>query len=96
MIPFGVADVKRAGSDVTLVATGWMVKKVACCCGSSAKEGISAEVIDPRTIAPLDVKTILELGEEDRDGWCSWIRPRVMLPSPRSLPARSPSTASDP
>lgn len=59
VIPFGVADIKRAGSDVTLVATGWMVKHSLSAAEALAKEGISVEVIDPRTIAPLDVQTIL-------------------------------------
>ena len=60
LIPFGVADVKRAGTDVTIVATAWMVKKSLAAAELLAKEGISAEVIDPRTLAPLDVKTIVE------------------------------------
>jgi acetoin:2,6-dichlorophenolindophenol oxidoreductase subunit beta len=59
LIPFGVAEVKRAGSDVTLVATGWMVKKTLAAAEALAKEGICAEVIDPRTLAPLDVTTIV-------------------------------------
>jgi pyruvate dehydrogenase E1 component beta subunit len=59
LIPFGVADVKLAGSDVTIVATGWMVQKSLAAAEALAKEGISAEVIDPRTIAPLDVNTIV-------------------------------------
>jgi pyruvate dehydrogenase E1 component beta subunit len=60
LVPFGVADVKRAGKDVTIVATAWMVKKSLLAAEMLAKEGISAEVIDPRTVAPLDVKTIVE------------------------------------
>jgi acetoin:2,6-dichlorophenolindophenol oxidoreductase subunit beta len=60
VIPFGVADVKRPGSDVTIVATGWMVTKSLAAAETLAKEGISAEVIDPRTIAPLDVDTIVQ------------------------------------
>ena len=60
LIPFGVADIKRAGSDVTIVATAWMVKKSLAAAELLAKEGISAEVIDPRTLAPLDVKTIVD------------------------------------
>jgi pyruvate dehydrogenase E1 component beta subunit len=60
VIPFGVADVKRAGTDVTIVATGWMVKKSLAAAEQLAAEGISAEVIDPRTLAPLDVETIVE------------------------------------
>jgi pyruvate/2-oxoglutarate/acetoin dehydrogenase E1 component len=59
VIPFGVADIKRAGTDVTIVATAWMVKKSLAAAEVLAKEGISAEVIDPRTLAPLDVNTIL-------------------------------------
>ena len=60
VIPFGVADIKRAGTDVTIVAIGWMVKKSLAAAELLAKEGISAEVVDPRTLAPLDVKTIVE------------------------------------
>ena len=60
VIPFGVADVKRAGSDVTIVATGWMVTKSLAAAETLAKEGISVEVVDPRTIAPLDVDTIVQ------------------------------------
>jgi pyruvate/2-oxoglutarate/acetoin dehydrogenase E1 component len=60
VIPFGVADVKRPGSDVTLVATGWMVKKSLAAAETLAQEGFSVEVIDPRTIAPLDVETIIQ------------------------------------
>src|SRR5579864_542493 len=60
VIPFGLADVKRSGTDLTIVATGWMVQKSLAAAERLAKEGISAEVIDPRTLAPLDVATIVE------------------------------------
>lgn len=60
VVPLGVADVKRAGTDITIVATGWMVKKSLAAAEQLAAEGISAEVVDPRTLAPLDVKTIIE------------------------------------
>ncbi len=60
VIPFGVADIKREGSDVTLVATGWMVKKSLAAAETLSQQGISAEVIDPRTLAPLDTDTILK------------------------------------
>jgi pyruvate/2-oxoglutarate/acetoin dehydrogenase E1 component len=60
VIPFGVADIKRKGEDVTLVATGWMVKKSLAAAEMLAKQGISVEVIDPRTLAPLDVNTIIK------------------------------------
>ncbi len=59
VIPLGVADVKREGSDVTIVATGWMVKKSLAAAEVLSRQGISAEVIDPRTLAPLDIKTII-------------------------------------
>jgi pyruvate dehydrogenase E1 component beta subunit len=59
-IPLGLAEVKRPGSDITIVATGWMVKKSLAAAERLSKEGISAEVIDPRTLAPLDVQTILK------------------------------------
>ena len=60
VVPFGVAEVKHAGSDVTIVATGWMVTKSLAAAETLAKDGISVEVVDPRTIAPLDVETILQ------------------------------------
>jgi acetoin:2,6-dichlorophenolindophenol oxidoreductase subunit beta len=59
VIPFGQADIKRAGTDVTIVATGWMVQKSLTAAERLANEGINAEVIDPRTLAPLDVDTIV-------------------------------------
>jgi acetoin:2,6-dichlorophenolindophenol oxidoreductase subunit beta len=60
IVPFGVADMKRAGDDVTIVATGWMVKKSLAAAEQLEHEGISAEVIDPRTLAPLDTETIIK------------------------------------
>ncbi|HZQ25518.1 MAG TPA: pyruvate dehydrogenase complex E1 component subunit beta [Terriglobales bacterium] len=59
LVPFGVADVKRAGSDITVVATGWMVNKSLAAAEQLAHEGIQVEVVDPRTLAPLDVETIV-------------------------------------
>jgi acetoin:2,6-dichlorophenolindophenol oxidoreductase subunit beta len=60
VIPFGQAAVRRTGGDVTIVATGAMVGKALAAAERLAGEGIDAEVIDPRTIAPLDTQTILE------------------------------------
>jgi pyruvate dehydrogenase E1 component beta subunit len=60
LVPFGQAAVRRTGGDVTIVATGWMVGKALAAAQRLAGEGIDAEVIDPRTIAPLDTATILE------------------------------------
>ncbi len=58
-IPFGVADVKREGTDVTIVAIGGMVGLALQAAEALSQEGISAEVIDPRTLVPLDMETIL-------------------------------------
>jgi 2-oxoisovalerate dehydrogenase E1 component len=58
-IPFGVAEVRREGSDITAVAIGAMVNKTLEAAEKVAGDGISVEVIDPRSIAPLDIDTIL-------------------------------------
>ena len=58
-VPFGEAAVLREGGDVTIVAIGWMVGKALAAAEQLASEGVSAEVIDPRTLAPLDTATIL-------------------------------------
>lgn len=58
-IPFGVADVKRAGTDLTMVATSHIVRRTLQAADELAADGISAEVIDPRTIVPLDRDAIL-------------------------------------
>ncbi len=58
-IPLGVADIKREGTDVTVVATGWMVKEALDAAEELAQRGISAEIIDPRTLSPLDMDTIV-------------------------------------
>ena len=59
-IPFGVADVKRKGEDITIVATSSMVQVALGAAEMLEKAGISAEVIDPRTTWPLDEKTLVE------------------------------------
>ena len=59
-IPFGVADVKREGSDITLVATSSMVQVALGAAALLEEVGISAEVIDPRTTWPLDERTLIE------------------------------------
>ena len=57
-IPLGVADIKRAGTDITIVASEIMVHKSLAAAEKLEKEGISVEVIDPRTLRPLDTETI--------------------------------------
>ena len=59
-IPFGVADIKRVGEDVTLVATSSMVYVALEAAEKLATLGISAEVVDPRTTVPLDKQTIVD------------------------------------
>ncbi len=58
-IPFGVADVKREGRDVTFIGIHTMVIKGLAAAEKLAAEGISVEVIDPRTLVPLDIETIV-------------------------------------
>jgi len=60
LIPFGKADIKREGSDVTIVATSTMVGQALKAADELAQRGVQAEVIDPRTLAPLDIDTIIE------------------------------------
>jgi acetoin:2,6-dichlorophenolindophenol oxidoreductase subunit beta len=57
-IPLGVGEIKRKGSDLTIVATGHLVKVALGAAGILEKEGISAEIFDPRTLLPLDTKTL--------------------------------------
>jgi acetoin:2,6-dichlorophenolindophenol oxidoreductase subunit beta len=57
-IPLGLADVKRSGDDVTVVALAWLVHEALDAAEVLAAEGISVEVVDPRTLVPLDTETI--------------------------------------
>src|SRR3990170_2411699 len=65
-IPFGVAEVKRAGSDVTLIATSYLVQRCLAVAERLAREGIQAEVVDPRTLVPLDFHTLMASVEKTR------------------------------
>jgi len=60
IIPFGVADIKREGADITLVGTSSMVQVALKAAEMLAEIGIEAEVIDPRTTLPLDKQTLIE------------------------------------
>src|SRR3989304_4550528 len=64
VVPLGEAAVVREGSDVTIVAIGWMVGKALAAAEQLSADGVSAEVIDPRTLAPLDTATILQSVEK--------------------------------
>ncbi len=57
-IPLGVGDIKRKGSDVTIVALAWLVHESLAAAAELEKEGISVEVVDPRTLVPLDTAMI--------------------------------------
>lgn len=59
-IPFGVADIKRAGTDVTVIAVGLMVRRALEAAEILANKGINIEVIDPRTLVPFDKNTVFE------------------------------------
>lgn len=59
LVPFGKADIKRSGEDVTIFATALMVHKALLAAEKLEKEGLSAEVIDPRTLVPLDKDTLI-------------------------------------
>jgi pyruvate dehydrogenase E1 component beta subunit len=59
-IPLGVAEIKRSGSDVTVVATSYSVQQALSACEELASEGIEVELVDPRTVVPLDRRTILD------------------------------------
>lgn len=58
-VPLGVADVKREGRDVTVVATGPMVSESEKAADQLAERGVSVEIVDPRTLSPLDMDTIV-------------------------------------
>jgi pyruvate/2-oxoglutarate/acetoin dehydrogenase E1 component len=59
LVPLGLADVKREGDDVTVIATSSMVQVALSAADELARDGVSVEVVDPRTIAPLDRATLI-------------------------------------
>lgn len=65
-IPLGVAKVRREGSDITLVTYGWQVQECLAAAEELAKESISVEVIDLRTLVPLDYHRVLESVKKTR------------------------------
>jgi pyruvate/2-oxoglutarate/acetoin dehydrogenase E1 component len=60
LIPLGKADVKKKGKDLTIIATSYMVHESLKAAEQLQKEGIDIEVVDPRTLVPLDTETLLE------------------------------------
>lgn len=63
-VPLGVADIKKTGKDITIVATGVMVNRALEVAEILQKEHIDVEIIDPRTLVPLDIDTILKSVEK--------------------------------
>jgi len=59
LVPFGKADFKREGTDVTIVAVSRMVREALAAADMLSSDGISSEVVDPRTLVPLDTESIL-------------------------------------
>jgi pyruvate dehydrogenase E1 component beta subunit len=59
-VPFGQANILRSGSDVTIIGVGIMVQKALQAAEKLAAEGIDAEVIDPRTLVPLDAQSLID------------------------------------
>lgn len=64
MIPLGTAEIKRKGDDVTIIALGAMVPQAHEAASQLEKEGISVEIVDPRTLRPLDVPTLVRSVEK--------------------------------
>jgi pyruvate/2-oxoglutarate/acetoin dehydrogenase E1 component len=60
LVPFGVAEIRREGDDITVVATSYMVTLALEAAESMARRGVSVEVVDPRTLEPLDIEAIVE------------------------------------
>ncbi len=58
-LPFGLADIKNDGEDATIVAASYMIHKALAAASLLKKEGVSVEVVDPRTLTPLDRQTII-------------------------------------
>jgi pyruvate dehydrogenase E1 component beta subunit len=64
LVPLGVADVKREGEDVTVIATSSMVQVALAAAEELERDGVSVEVVDPRTIAPLDRATLVRSAQK--------------------------------
>jgi len=75
LIPLGLADIKRTGTDITVVATGRTVPLTLAAANKLSSEGIEIEVVDPRTLKPLDTQTIVQSVKKTNrvvivnDGW---------------------------
>src|ERR687889_624196 len=77
-IPLGVADIKREGTDVTIVARSLMVPVALKAAEQLEQQGVSCEVIDPRTIRPLDIGTIVESVKKTNRGVIAEISTEIM------------------
>jgi pyruvate dehydrogenase E1 component beta subunit len=97
-IPFGQAEVKRAGTDVTVVATSLMVVRALAAADDLAQDGIDAEVLDPRTVVPLDRQAILASVErtgrlvavDEAGGMCSIASEIIALVAQAGIALKAP------
>ncbi|MDH3242790.1 MAG: alpha-ketoacid dehydrogenase subunit beta, partial [Alphaproteobacteria bacterium] len=97
-IPFGQAEVKRAGTDVTVVATSLMVVRALAAAGELARDGIDVEVVDPRTVVPLDRDAILAsvgrtgrlVAVDEAGGTCSVASEIIALVAQAGLALKAP------
>ncbi len=107
LVPIGVADIVRRGSDITIVATQQMRHRAVAAADDLASQGISAEVIDPRTLVPFDIATVAEsLGKTSRllvvqegpaaGGWGATLIARIAAEHFELLDAPPTLLASDP
>ena len=91
-IPFGEANVVREGKDVTIVTYGLMVHRALEAADALAKEKVEAEVIDLRTLSPIDWDTVIE-SVENTGRLVVWTRP---IRAARSRPTSRPMSVSTP
>lgn len=88
LIPIGAADVKRSGDDVTVVANSLMLHRAMNVAAALEQDGISVEVIDPRTLVPFDIRTVITsvqktgrliIVEEsnERAGWGAYVAAKI-------------------
>ena len=91
-IPFGQAHVRREGTDVTVVALAKMVHEALEAADELAEEGISVEVIDPRTLVPLDTRDHPASRCARPAAWSSWTKPARPAARPPRSSRWSPAT----
>ena len=84
IVPIGKADIKREGSDITVVGIAWMVQEALAAAEIMDKEGVSVEVVDPRTLAPMDGETVRASVRKTGRLWSPTRQGRLRAPPLRS------------